>query len=484
MSQLEQAQTYFSLPYVKERPTTTRSRLITFSFAVLLDLISIQFGAMLGVLLYERVRNYPLPNPYLSVLAFSFEYVLIFAFFAYKRDLYKHAHSLLEVRETAEILRVSTLCLVLMTLTIYLHRLMVPRLMLLLGWFLTTVILLLQKHMTRELITRWKSRHVQKRNVVIVGAGKDARRIFSILTKSPDLGLLPVAFITEDEAGPESIIYSHDYHFRDSAPILHEPISRDMLKRLRVSEIYVAEPTISDGRVQELIAMGLDHSIPISFIGVKRMTGGTNPADVRFLDGLHITSMVISEKRDLLYACTKRTFDVIVASLLILFTAPLWAMVAIWIKMSSPGPVFFSQERISKEGVPFGILKFRSMYVTAPPYSASPDEAYDPRVTSAGRFLRKSSLDELPQLINVLRGEMSLVGPRPEMPFLVRDYTTVEHQRLLVDQGMTGFWQLSADRKFAIHERLEYDLYYLEHKGFFFDLAILVHTAFFAMKGI
>ncbi len=79
---------------------------------------------------------------------------------------------------------------------------------------------------------------------------------------------------------------------------------------------------------------------------------------------------------------------------------------------------------------------------------------------------------------------MSLVGPRPKMPFIVQDYTAVEHQRLLVPQGMTGFWQLSADRRFAIHERLEYDLCSLEQKGFFFDLAILVHTAFFAMKGI
>ena len=167
-----------------------------------------------------------------------------------------------------------------------------------------------------------------------------------------------------------------------------------------------------------------------------------------------------------------------------LFTAPIWAIVAIWIKLSSPGPVFFRQQRVSKEGVPFGILKFRSMYTTAPKYGTSPDQSFDPRVTSAGRFLRKSSIDELPQLLNVLMGDMSLVGPRPEMPFIVRGYTPVEHQRLLVPQGMTGFWQLSADRKFAIHERLEYDLYYLEQKGFFFDLAILVHTAFFAMKGI
>lgn len=319
---------------------------------------------------------------------------------------------------------------------------------------------------------------------MIVGAGHDARRIFSILTKSPDLGLLPVAFVAENEPVADAVIYSHDYRYRSSAPVLHETVTAGLLDRLGVSEIYVAQPEISDRRVKEIISLGLERGLPVSFIGTKHLAGPSSPADVRFLDGLHVTSMVVSERPDFIYIGTKRVFDVLVSSLLILMTAPIWAIIAVWIKMSSPGPVFFRQQRIKKEGVPFEILKFRSMYTSAPRYGTSPDDAGDPRVTSAGRFLRKTSLDELPQLVNVLLGDMSLVGPRPEMPFIVRGYTTMEHQRLLVPQGMTGFWQLSADRKSAIHERLEYDLYYLEQKGFFFDLAILVHTAFFAMKGV
>ncbi len=484
LNQLEQSQVYFSLPYVKELRSATMSRVLTFSVAVLLDCVSIQFGALLGVLAYVQIRHDIWQHFFRAVLEFSFEYALIFVFFAYKRELYKHAHSLLEIRETAEILRVNTLCLALVALSIYLHRLLVPRLMLLFCWVLTTMILLMQKHLTRQLIVRWKSRHVMLRNVVIIGSDKDARRIFSILTKSPDLGLSPVAFLNENEVEANQVIFSHDYHFRRSAPVLAEPLSEELLRRLKVSEIYVSQATVSDARLNELIAFAKQHTVPISFIGNKGVADATHPADVRFLDGLHISTHMVSERPDLLYISAKRAFDVLVASILLLFTAPIWAMVAIWIKLSSPGPVFFRQQRVAKEGRPFGILKFRSMYVTAPKYSASPEKAFDPRVTSAGRFLRKSSLDELPQLLNVLMGDMSLVGPRPEMPFIVREYTPVEHQRLLVPQGMTGFWQLSADRKFAIHERLEYDLYYLEQKGFFFDLAILVHTAFFAMKGI
>jgi lipopolysaccharide/colanic/teichoic acid biosynthesis glycosyltransferase len=124
------------------------------------------------------------------------------------------------------------------------------------------------------------------------------------------------------------------------------------------------------------------------------------------------------------------------------------------------------------------------MYITSPKYGRSPESREDPRITPAGRFIRKTSLDELPQLLNVLRGDMSLVGPRPEMPYIVSQYDSHQAQRLNVKQGLTGIWQLSADRRYAIHESIEYDLYYIEHRSFFVDLAILLHTVAFAMKGV
>jgi lipopolysaccharide/colanic/teichoic acid biosynthesis glycosyltransferase len=124
------------------------------------------------------------------------------------------------------------------------------------------------------------------------------------------------------------------------------------------------------------------------------------------------------------------------------------------------------------------------MYLEAPKYGFHPKNSDDPRVTRVGRWLRRTSLDELPQLINVLKGDMSLVGPRPEMPFIVERYNANHRQRLQVIPGLTGLWQLSADRAFLIHENIQYDLYYIRHRNFFMDLAILLHTAVFAMKGI
>src|SRR6202035_5469849 len=138
----------------------------------------------------------------------------------------------------------------------------------------------------------------------------------------------------------------------------------------------------------------------------------------------------------------------------------------------SPGSAFFIQKRVGRNGELFKIYKFRSMYTDAPKYDFSPTSSSDPRITKIGRFLRRMSLDELPQLINVFLGNMSLVGPRPEMPFIVERYSAEQRRRLEVLPGITGLWQLSADRAFPIHENMEYDLYYMRNRNFFMDVAI------------
>jgi lipopolysaccharide/colanic/teichoic acid biosynthesis glycosyltransferase len=159
-------------------------------------------------------------------------------------------------------------------------------------------------------------------------------------------------------------------------------------------------------------------------------------------------------------------------------------MIVILVRFGSPGPVLFRQKRVGRNGKLFDLYKFRTMFVDAPQYEFSPKEAVDPRITRVGRFLRRTSFDELPQLLNVLKGEMSLVGPRPEMPFIVAKYSALHRQRLQVIPGITGLWQLSADRAFLIHENIQYDLYYIRHRSFFMDFAILLHTVVFAMRGV
>ena len=180
----------------------------------------------------------------------------------------------------------------------------------------------------------------------------------------------------------------------------------------------------------------------------------------------------------------KRGMDVAGSCLLLVILAPFLALVALLVKLDSTGPAIFRQTRIGKDGEPFELWKFRSMRADAPPYERSPVSTSDPRLTAIGRVLRRLSVDEFPQLINVLKGEMSLVGPRPEMPFIVEKYGALERQRLRAKPGITGLWQISPARAMPIHENVGYDLFYIEHRSVLMDCSILLRTVTAVIRGI
>jgi lipopolysaccharide/colanic/teichoic acid biosynthesis glycosyltransferase len=230
--------------------------------------------------------------------------------------------------------------------------------------------------------------------------------------------------------------------------------------------------------LQQAAACGMETEICTGDVAVAN-----TPMECTDIDGIMIWRSLQSDMQ-VYYQKLKRVFDTTLVLALLIVFSPLMLAVAIAIKLNSPGPIFFRQVRVGKNGRPFTMLKFRSMHQNACGDGFSPKSGSDPRISSIGRLLRKTSLDELPQLINVLKGEMSLVGPRPEMPFIVKDYTALQCRRLEVQPGITGLWQISAHRKDLIHDNMQYDLYYVQHQGIFLDAAILMHTAVFAMKGV
>ncbi len=173
-----------------------------------------------------------------------------------------------------------------------------------------------------------------------------------------------------------------------------------------------------------------------------------------------------------------------VASLLLIMLAPLFLIIAILIKLDSPGPIFFQHSRVGQDGAHFVLWKFRSMRTDASEYETSPRSAIDVRLTGIGKLIRRLSIDELPQLINVLKGEMSLVGPRPEMPFIVARHHPVGCVRSTVKPGITGLWQISPARAFPIHENLQYDLHYIDNCNFFLDCAIILRTIAAVIYGV
>lgn len=172
----------------------------------------------------------------------------------------------------------------------------------------------------------------------------------------------------------------------------------------------------------------------------------------------------------------KPILDYVMAVVLIAILSPSLLFIAVLVKINSRGSVIFRQKRIGLNNRPFMMYKFRSMYADSPAYSLKPCSSSDPRITPVGRWLRKASLDELPQLFNVLKGDMSLIGPRPEMSFLAREYNELENQRHLAKPGITGLWQLSPGRSLAIRDGIHWDLQYIENLSFLNDLKILFRT--------
>ncbi len=172
----------------------------------------------------------------------------------------------------------------------------------------------------------------------------------------------------------------------------------------------------------------------------------------------------------------------ITAAVMLFLLMPAFAVVAILIHYTDDGPVFFKQERLGWNGKRFKVIKFRSMRTDAPKYGVSPTSKHDPRITPIGRFLRRTSLDEIPQLINVMRGEMRLVGPRPEMPFICVHYDARQRLRLEIPPGVTGLWQVSPHRNDPIHDHVEYDLAYRLSRGPIIDCAIVISTLLGGVK--
>jgi lipopolysaccharide/colanic/teichoic acid biosynthesis glycosyltransferase len=180
----------------------------------------------------------------------------------------------------------------------------------------------------------------------------------------------------------------------------------------------------------------------------------------------------------------KRLFDIMGSLFLLILLLPLFLFVSIMVKLDSPGPVFFRHDRVGRHGKHFVLWKFRSMRTEVPRYEASPQSVADGRLTRVGRLVRRLSIDEMPQLINVLKGEMSLVGPRPEMPFIVARYHPIERLRLVARPGITGLWQISPARAFPIHENLQYDLHYLHNQSFLLDCVIILRTVTAVIHGV
>ena len=417
-----------------------------------------------------------------EVLSVAFAFATVFVFMLGRDGAYDRGCSLMRVRETERVLRVSVQMFGLLFFVVFSIGHLFSRAALLFAVALVPVLLILEKQLIFLLTRHLHSLGYGRQNVLLYGAGFTGRRVFSSLIRSPKLGLNPVAVIDDNPKLVGNRVYEAGYHRECFVEVVAGPITRDRIRGYGAKYVIVGIPSLPAEIFNNLTAEAAAAGARVAFVPQLSYDSATL-TDYIDIDGVLIAALGDNSPRQR-YERLKRVFDVVVALVLMLVTSPLWALIAYRIWRDSPGPVLFRQLRVGRGGSVFNLYKFRSMTVSALKYDYHPKGDRDPRITRFGRWLRKTSLDELPQLINVLRGDMSLVGPRPEMPFIVQQYNRQQRQRLRVTPGLTGLWQLSADRAFLIHENLQYDLYYIRNRSFFMDLAILLHTFFFAMRGI
>jgi exopolysaccharide biosynthesis polyprenyl glycosylphosphotransferase len=342
------------------------------------------------------------------------------------------------------------------------------------------VLIVLERRLMSGVLGRLQLRGTLGRRVVIYGSGATARLIMKKIVQAPHIGYYVTGFL--DDALPIGSLIS--CRIAQMGPVLFlAPVLgrwrdwREVVVQYGIDDILMTGPSATPERLRELLQLTADGRPRVGVVPQLEAIR-TDQLQVDDLSAIPILRphSVSSTRR---YEVAKRLMDLAISAVLAAVTTPLWLAAAVLIAIESPGPVLFVHERVGLDGRRFRMFKFRTMWRDAERYAASPRGDIDPRITRVGRILRMSGLDELPQLINVFRGEMSLVGPRPEMPFIVDGYSPLERQRLRVKPGITGLWQLSADRHAEIHENIEYDLYYIDHRSLMMDALILLETVFF-----
>jgi len=448
---------------------------------VLVDAFTVLASFGLGFALWQWI------GPALAIEAFEYEGLSRYTSFLgvtlatvmvglEVHGLYKPQRSLMNVREFELILKTwGKACLFSLAILFMVEQLYFSRGVFVLTWGIMLVGLMVERYAFFKFNNWVRRKGFVETTCLIYGAGEVGRKLHDKFRESPKLGLHVAGFLDDDPASR-----GKRYH---RVPVLGDFSGlRETIIRTGATKLFIALSQVPSKVVIDIMNVcretGCEFQIVPSLydIVIQRVK-------VSELEGIPLIGLAeptYSWKTVIM----KRIFDVVAASLLLFVLSPVFLVLALAVKFSSKGPLIFVQKRIGKDGKRFLFYKFRSMYTEAPKYGVTPQTKQDPRITPVGRFLRRSSLDELPQLWNVLKGDMSLVGPRPEMPFLVSKYNDLQRQRLNVKPGITGLWQISADRKNAIHENMDYDIYYINNQSFLLDMVILVRTVLSCVRGV
>ncbi len=474
-------------------PAASTSRFRVRLALLLADCLLIHVGFLLAYELRYEWRLWPEQAEFFDApfsayyLAEAVLLVVLLAVVA-QRGLYRMRRSTGWLDEVGIILNGTTIGISLLVMVFYIFRPGVTsRAMLFYAWVAITVLLSAFRLVVRWIVTQRRKRGIGLQRVLVVGAGHVGKMIMQQIAHRPGMGYALAGFC-------DDVSWAQRANFGRFPCLGSADDLPAVLAAHRIDEVIVALPSAEHERVLRIVGLCQESGVGFRLVpDTFDLTLGT--LEVDNLAGIPL----IGQREVALHGfnrALKRTIDVVVSAAALLAALPVMALVALAVKLDSRGPVFLPQERVGLNGRVFRIYKVRSMYVGAERLLDTLQEnnqaggvifkmKNDPRRTRVGRIIRRLSLDEVPQLWNVLKGDMSIVGPRPPFPHEVALYDEWHKRRLEVVPGLTGLWQVSGRSDVPFDEMVMLDLYYIENWSLGLDLKILLRTipAVLSMRG-
>jgi len=356
----------------------------------------------------------------------------------------------------------------LISLVFFSYRYAFSRLTGLLFWMFTTLFVVGWRALFSIYLKTESGRLIKQKSTVIAGSFDDAKKFYYDLKRFTDSGYHVVGFFIRDRTKKKKI---------DTIPILGglDQMIDFLSQKKDVENVIFTPDAVPYTFILNLQSKCRNRTISYKIVPDKFSVFNS---DVRIneIDDFPMIDIMLHPIHEW-ERPVKRFLDIVISLMALVLSSPVWIITATLVKCTSKGPIFYRQERIGLGGKPFILYKFRSMKVdaetdTGPVWAARDDDRY----TRIGKFLRRSSIDELPQLWNILKNDMSLVGPRPERPFFVRQSKELQRQRLRVKPGLTGLAQVNGRYNLTIDEKIRYDLYYIRHQSLLLDMDILLKT--------
>ena len=356
------------------------------------------------------------------------------------------------------------------------------RLTIALFYVFSTLFLVLKRVMLRAVLGHYRSLGYNRRTLIVVGNGEHADRYMQHIRQHPQYGYALLGYVSQQPGAVGRQTYLGNY----------EVFYKQLTSR-KIDQVVFAVPQIEADVLGNMIAACGRYGAKASVIPSYNDFIPATPT-VEVAGGLKLLNVRSTPDKGPVWAFVKRAMDLCGAVCGLVLASPIMLAAAIAVKRCDGGPAIFAQTRVGKNGREFKMYKFRSMYTDAEArlaelqkYNQVDGPAFkmenDPRITPVGRFLRKTSIDELPQLVNILKGDMSLVGPRPPLPREVAQYSDWDWGRLAVKPGLTCYWQVSGRSNVSFGDWMKLDLKYVEEQGLWTDLKILAKTVLVVLRG-